>query len=185
MPVAPQSFEIPISTQIALSLKATEFHWHFSQGLKALSQELYIPSVLSLLTGIEGSLRFTLYQLKSHLYPFEGDLGSVLSNSLLRQAKEAGIPISVLAFPGEANFIRNLERNTPVVRIVEARNSLAHGNIQSFINRDLGDGLAFFTPECLRPFAEDLSHLSIEWVSALAAFRVERGLAPPSTSNVC
>lgn len=178
--VDPQSFEIPISTQIVLTLRATEFHWHFSQGFKALSQELYIPGVLSLLTGIEGSLRFTLYQLKSNLYPFEDDLGSVLSNSLLRQAKEAGIPISFLALPGEANFIRDLERNTPAVRIVEARNSLAHGNIQSFINRTLSDELAFFTPECLRPFAEELSDLSMGWINALTAFRIERGLTLPS-----
>lgn len=169
-------FEAPISTQVVLTLKTTEFHWHFSQGFKALADELYIPGVLSLLTGIEASLRFTLYQLNSNAYPYEDDLGSVLSNSLLRQAKEAGIPVSFLALPDEVNFMRDLEGRKPEVRIVKVRNSLAHGNIQSFINRELGDDLAFFTPECLRPFAKELSDLSIGWISALAAFRIERGL---------
>lgn len=187
-PIDPSLFEIPVSTQVVLALRTTEFHWHFSQGFKALADELYIPGVLSLLTGIEASLRFTLYQLNSNTYPFEGDLGSVLSNSLLRQAKDAGIPVSFLALPDEVNFMRDLEGKKPEVGIVKVRNSLAHGNIQSFINRELGDDLAFFTPECLRPIVKDLSNLSIGWVSALAAFRIERGLTstpkalPPKTT---
>lgn len=185
-PTDPSLFEIPVSTQVVHALRTAEFHWHFSQGFKALADELYIPGVLSLLTGIEASLRFTLYQLNSNTYPFEGDLGSVLSNSLLRQARDAGIPVSFLALPDEVNFMSNLERKKPEVGIVKVRNSLAHGNIQSFINRELGDDLAFFTPECLRSIAKDLSNLSIRWVSALAAFRIERGLTkalPPKTST--
>ncbi|MHC3434185.1 hypothetical protein [Delftia lacustris] len=167
----PAFFKPPESTEIVYILKAAEFHWHFSQGLQAIDKNLYVPGVLSLLAGIEASLRFTLYQLNSTEFPFEDDLGAVLSNSLLRQAKEAGLPVSTLAFPREDDFIANLAARKPEVRIVKIRNDLAHGNIQSFVNRELGDELAFFTPECLRPLAHELKELSLCWAKDLAAFR--------------
>lgn len=167
-------FEVPESTQIVYTLRAAEFHWHFSQGLKALDDELYVPGVLSLLAGIEASLRFTLYQLNSNAFPFNDDPGAVLSNSLLRQAKEAGLPVSSLALPGEVDFMANLAGRKPEVRIVRARNDLAHGNIQSFVNRDFGDEQVFFTPECLRPLAKELREVSLRWAKDLAAFRAAR-----------
>ena len=177
--IDPSFFEVPESTQIVYTLGAAEFHWHFSQGLRALDSELYVPGVLSLLAGIEASLRFTLYQLNSDAFPFTDDLGTVLSNSLLRQANESGLPVATLAFPGEADFLANLASRRPEVRIVSARNDLAHGNVQSFVNRELGDDQAFFTPECLRPLAKELREISIQWAKDLAAYRAARKASVP------
>lgn len=125
----------------------------------------------SILAGIEASIRSTLCWLKTSEFPLKGDLGPVLSNSLLRKAHEQGLPVELLAFPEEANFIAMLATSKPQVKIVKIRNDLAHGNIQAFINRELGDDLAFFTPECLRSLAYQLEDLSFEWAIGLARFR--------------
>lgn len=152
-------------------LQAPEFHWHFAQGIKAIQSKLYIPGVSSILAGIEASIRSTLYWLKTSEFPLKGDLGPVLSNSLLRKAHEQGLPVELLAFPEEANFIAMLATSKPQVKIVKIRNDLAHGNIQAFIDRELGDDLAIFTPECLRSLAYQLQDLSFVWAIGLAQFR--------------
>ena len=59
-------------------LGAAEFHWHFAEGLKCLGSGQFIAGVLTLLTGIEASIRFTLHRLNADVFPFEGDLGPVL-----------------------------------------------------------------------------------------------------------
>lgn len=161
----------PEWVRIVNLLGAAEFHWHFAQGLKSLDSEHYIPGVLSLLAGIEASIRFTLYKLNAEAFPFEGDLGPVLSNPLLRKAGDAGLPVRLLAFPDEPDFLKELGANKPGVRLVRVRNDLAHGNIQSYINRELGDDNAFFTPECLRPLAHDLQVVAVRWAEGLAKFR--------------
>jgi hypothetical protein len=167
-------FEVPPWVRIAGILNAAEFHWHFAQGIKAIEAELYIPGVLSLLAGIEASIRFSLYQIKSAEFPFEEDLGAVLSNSLLRQAHQAGLPVQLLAFPGENQFLAALNFTKPGVQVVALRNDLAHGNVRAFINRDLGDENAFFTPECLRPLAHQLQQISSSWAEGLAHYRAAR-----------
>ena len=167
----PGFFQVPTHIQVVGTLGAAEFHWHFSQGIRALEENLYIPGVLSLLTGIEASLRLTLYRANSDKFPFEGDLGPVLSNSLLRQAREQGLPVDLLAFADEPDFAAMLNARKPEVRIVQVRNDLAHGNIQKYVNRDLGDEVAFFTPECLRPIAHELQALALRWAEGLARSR--------------
>lgn len=152
-------------------LRAAEFHWHFAQGLKSLDAEHYIPGVLSLLAGIEASIRFTLYKIDSETFPFDGDLGPVLSNGLLRMARDAGLPVELLAFSDEPNFVEQLATNKPGVCLVRVRNDLAHGNIQRYVNRELGDDNAFFTPECLRPLALELRVVVLQWVEGLAKYR--------------
>jgi len=158
-------------------LRAAEFHWHFAQGIRAVEQELYIPGSLALLAGIETSIRLTLYQSKQNTFPFEQDLGTVLSNSLIRQARDNGLPIALLAFPGEADFADRLDTNKPGVRIVELRNDLAHGNVQRFVNRELGDSDAFFTPECLRELSLELLAISVAWSEALAMYRAAKSIS--------
>ena len=39
-----------------------EIHWFFIQGHRALEYELYIPGVLSLIAGIEATMRTALYR---------------------------------------------------------------------------------------------------------------------------
>lgn len=167
----PIGIEPPAHIWVAHRLKAAAFHWHFSQGISAIESELYIPGCLSLLAGIEASIRFTLYQIDNKAFPFEEDLGAVLSNALLRQAAAKGLPVAVLAFPEERTFMEQIQTNRPGVRIVQIRNDLAHGNIQDFVNRELGDDYAFFTPECLRDLASDLQRTCLVWVDQLAIYR--------------
>jgi hypothetical protein len=169
-------FEASPWIRIAGLLRASEFHWYFVEGIKALHYGYYIPSVLSLLAGVEGSIRFTLHRLKCEAFPFEEDLGSVLSNSLLRKGREAGMPVHLLAATGEDEFTNMLELKKPVW-LVRVRNDLAHGNVQSFVNRDLGDDNAFFTPECLRRVAQELERISFAWVKGLSEFRAKQVLA--------
>lgn len=167
----PRLVEVHAHDTVISTLRAAEFHWHFSQGFRALQEGLYVPGSLALLTGIEASIRMTLYRLNSDKFPFDGDLGPVLSNSLLRLAREHGLPVEALAFPDETDFLATLGTRRPEVRIVQIRNDLAHGNIQRYVNRDLGDEIAFFTPECLRRVAESLQVVSMRWAEELARFR--------------
>lgn len=158
--------------QLIQLLSAPEFHWHFYQGIEALNARLYIPGCISLLAGIETSIRCTLFRIENLGAQFYGeDLGTLLSNRLLREAQIAGLPVESLAFPDENNFIVRLQCNKPPVTIVEIRNALAHGNITEYINKVLGLDQHFFTPECLRKDAHLLRHISVRWCRKLAVFR--------------
>jgi hypothetical protein len=163
--------------QLVGLLSASEFHWHFYQGVEALNAKLYIPGCISLLAGIEASIRCTLFHLESPGSHYDGNLGEVLSNRLLRKAKNNGLPVELLAFPDEVSFLQKLQSKTPLARIVEIRHNLAHGNIAEYINKELALGQHFFTPECLRKDAHLLRHISVRWCRKLSAFR-HSALAP-------
>jgi hypothetical protein len=167
-------------------LKAAEMHWFFVQGVDALAADLYLPGVLSLLNGVEATLRITMHQLKDFHFEEELDCHQVLSNALIRKGDEAGLPVGTLAFPGETDFVAKLNsagisrRN---VEIVRQRHNLCHGNILEYVNRDLCDQNQFFTPECLRGLSSTLVQISKDWVHALGEFRktwfsAEPGAAP-------
>lgn len=161
-------------------LCAAEFHWFFVQGLDAIKSGFYVPGVSALLNGIEASLRVTISQASSNqivtpeLSPYK-----VLSNNLITQAKELGIPVEALAFPNEVNFTEKLESTKPNridVELVRLRNNICHGNIYEFINRELGPENSFFTPECLRELSETLLKISYHWAEELGKFRRVDGL---------
>lgn len=163
-------------------LCAAEFHWFFVQGLDAIRNEFYVPGVSSLLNGIEASLRVTIAQISSapegkpldELSPYR-----VLSNNLILNAQEVGIPVKALAFPREADFLEKLKTVKPNridVEIVRQRNNICHGDIFEFINRDLGPENSFFTPECVRPLAFTLIEVSHVWAEELGKFRRSKGL---------
>ncbi len=155
-------------------LRGSEVHWFFVQGLQAIRGNLYLPGVCSLLNGIEASLRVTIEQLTTgskleKLSPYQ-----TLSNTLIRNGQKLGMPVEELAFPGETNFLAKLatEKHKKVdVEVVRQRNNLCHGNVFEYINRDLGVDNTFFTPECLREFAEKLLGVSDRWTHALGGFR--------------
>jgi hypothetical protein len=87
------------------SLADPMFHWFFAQGQDALLNGLILPGISSLLNGIEGSIRVTVEQLAEDC---QGELTLknhvLLSNKLLRKAKDMGLPVHLLAFPGERDF---------------------------------------------------------------------------------
>lgn len=159
-------------------LAAAEFHWFFIQGLQAIRSRLYVPGVSSLLNGVEASIRVTIAQISGQ-EPEELSPYRVLSNSLIRDAEVLGMPVHLLAFPGETDFAEKLasvKPNKVDVEIVRQRNNICHGNIFEFINRDLGPNDAFFTPECLRVFADALLEMSHVWADGLGSFRRKHNL---------
>lgn len=151
-----------------------EVHWFFTQALDALKQELYLPACSSFLIGIEASLRVTLAQLDKPARVEELDPAKTLSNRLLMAAKSKGIPVELLAFLDEDDFEEKLLSKKPNFRnveIVRVRHNFCHGNILEFVNAELGEGNAFFTPECCRTLAAELLVVSMTWVKGLGAYR--------------
>lgn len=154
-----------------------EVHWFFTQAVQALKSELYLPACTSFLNGIEASLRVTMAQLDKTARIEQLDPVKTLSNRLLKSALEAGLPIEYLAFPDEENFLEKLDSKKPNqvhAEVVRVRHNLCHGNVFEYINADLGEENAFFTPECCRDLAQVLHHVSKAWVERLGVFRMER-----------
>jgi len=146
-----------------------EAHWFFIQGEKAVEQQLYVPGVVSLLHGIEMSLRTVVSEVKQ--IPLDNT--PTFSNSLLRQAHGLEVPVEDLALPSERNFLSRLETNKPNVRIVQLRHDLSHGNTMAFIESVPGTEIRFFTPECLREVADILVDISDRWTESLSKFRLK------------
>lgn len=156
------------------TLAPSYFHWHFQQAYDALTNEYYLPGVSGLLNGIEASLRTTLSEIQGK--SLDGDLGSVMSNGLLKQARAHGLDISPLIFPNEKDFYTRLETNNTPVELVRLRNNVCHGNFNEF-TQDLPGIGKFFTPECLRPTAAVLLGISYAWAAVLSQYRQAKGLA--------
>jgi len=161
-------------------LCAAEFHWFFVQGVDALMQGLYVPAVSSLFNGVEASLRVTFDQVSKTVSDdvFELSPYSVVSNKLIKSARDIGMPTHCLAFIDEIDFNDKLETQKPQkldVEIVRLRNNICHGNILEFINRDLGEENYFFTPESLRELAFQLLDISGNWAENLGEFRKSKG----------
>ncbi|MHA6247498.1 hypothetical protein ACXYMU_06150 [Pontibacter sp. CAU 1760] len=156
-------------------LSAAEFHWFFVQGVDCMFNEYYVPAVSSLLNGIEASLRITITQIQNpqneviELTPYK-----VLSNNLIFDAKDLGLPIEVLAFPNEKDFLTKLQTQKPnlvPVEVVRQRNNICHGNILEFVNTELGQENSFFTPVSLRILCFELLNVSGLWAERLGEFR--------------
>src|SRR5688572_3705064 len=105
-------------------LKAAELHWFFVQAEQAKARGLYMPCAVGFITGIEASIRFTMHQLDGKT--FDDELGATLSNPLIRRARDRGLPVQALAFPGEHDFDPKLAAKDPYVEIVRIRHNLAH-----------------------------------------------------------
>ncbi len=156
-------------------LCAAEFHWFFIQGVDAIMNGLYVPGVSSLINGLEASLRMTLAQVTTSKHPVrEMSPYRVLSNNLIVNARDIGVPVSVLAFPNETDFDQKLNSQKPNridVEVVRYRNNICHGNILEFVNRTLGPENSFFTPVSLRSLAFALLDISGAWAEQLGRFR--------------
>jgi hypothetical protein len=165
-------------------LNAAEFHWFFIQGVEALIKGYYIPAVSTFLNGIEASLRITICQVSNPGHNnIELSSYKVLSNNLIKNAKELGLPTSALAFSNEKDFETKLETLKPNiinVEIVKQRNNICHGNILEFINTELGDENSFFTPECLRELSFELLNICGNWVEQLGIYRKEKIISKSS-----
>jgi hypothetical protein len=151
-----------------------EVHWFFTQAFEALKAELYLPACTSFINGIEASLRVTLAQVERSGRVTELDPVKTLSNRLLLAAKKAELPVVLLSFPNEDDFLEKMETKRPNlvnVEIVRVRHNLCHGNILDYVNTELGEHNAFFTPECCRSLATILYTVSKKWAKGLGEFR--------------
>jgi hypothetical protein len=163
------------------SLCAAEQHWFFVQGHDAYVHELYLPALSSLLNGIEASLRVTLHLLNKQ--PEQHDIRDlspyrVLSNKLILQAQDEGMPVRYLAFNDEDDFLASLTSEKPNkidVGIVRIRNNICHGNVMDFVNVDLGPDNSYFSPELLKTVTEEVLAISADWCEALGQFRKANG----------
>jgi hypothetical protein len=165
--------------RFAERLHAAEFHWFFVQGLQAIRNDLYVPGASSLMNGIEASLRVTIAQLTTTIRVVELSPYRVLSNNLITNGQNLGIPVEALAFPGETDFLAKLASQKPNridVEVVRQRNNICHGDVFEYINRELGVENAFFTPECLRDLAKALVEVSNKWAEELGKFRKSKGI---------
>ena len=156
-------------------LCAAEFHWFFVQGVDCMFNEFYVPAVSSLLNGIEASLRITISQIQNPQNEFvELTPYKVLSNNLISDAKDLGLPIEALAFPNESDFLNKLQTQKPnvvSVEVVRHRNNICHGNILEFIDSDLGRESSIFTPVSLRILCFELLNVCGLWAEKLGNFR--------------
>lgn len=152
-------------------LRAAEIHWFFVQGIQAIEDRLYLPGAVSLLNGVEASVRVTMKQINGADLLEDSDLGATLGNKLLRHANEAGLPVGTLAFPGEDDFADKLKENQNHVEIVRLRHNLAHGNILEFVCRDLGPSDVFLTPDSLQELSDILLDICERWVEGLGDYR--------------
>ncbi len=153
-----------------------EVHWFFTQAIQALKNDLYLPACTSFLNGIEASLRVTMSQVDNPARVEELEPHKTLSNRLLKSASDVGLPVSALAFPGEDRFLEKLESKKPNqinAEVVRIRHNLCHGNILEYVNTELGENNAFFTPECCRELAHQLYKVSKVWAKQLGEFRRE------------
>ncbi|CAD6175256.1 Uncharacterised protein [Escherichia coli] len=163
--------------------------WFFKQATEALHHDLWIPACTSFLNGIETSLMVTLKSLMlkptvndQHPAPELVDLEgiSVMSNALLRKAKQEGMPVELLSFPAEKNMLAKIDAGKkPEADIVRLRNSLCHGNILEFImSVKVGspDPIRIFTPCNCCGLALLLSALSKKWTVGLHQYWIDKNL---------
>ncbi|APJ79553.1 hypothetical protein [Escherichia coli] len=151
----------------------------FEQATRAIHRELWLPACTTFLNGIETSLRVAMKLKASQAHPQQPtplvDLINVdiLSNALLRKAYQAGLPVTLLAFPDEQDLLTKIADGAPKLphaEIVRTRHNLCHGNILDYINTvsdGMGEPIRIFTPECMRDLAQTLSAISKHWVAGL------------------
>lgn len=157
------------------ALQAAEFQWFFVEGLIALEEELYLPGTLSLINGIEASLRWTHRQIsKAEDDTPEPEKRSLLSNHLLRKCQAEGMPVEALAFEGETDFLELIKTNTKNVEIVRTRHNVCHGNIYEYIQVVAGEQV--FVPGNLAKVSEQVLWVSFNWAHSLGDFRRKLGM---------
>lgn len=153
-------------------LSAAEMHWHFVQAIEAGDYGFWLPSAICTLAAIENSLRVSVCLIEGVNLKETNDLKSVFSNNLINKAKGLDLPVHLLAFPNEEDFEQKLPSRTNNVDIVQLRHDLCHGNILKYVNKELGEDNAFFTPECLRDLMKNtLGPIAVQWAQELGAFR--------------
>ncbi|MFV5630755.1 hypothetical protein [Acinetobacter oleivorans] len=144
-----------------------EFHWYFIQGIDAYINGHFLPALLSLICGIESSLRSTLHLMSNsevdRLY-----VKKIMNIELIIDAKNKGLPISALAFSNEHDFDEKIT-NEEKINLIKLRNDLMHGNIREFTEY-FEDQRIFYPEHLLDPLVEIIL-ISKKWIKELSEFK--------------
>lgn len=152
------------------SIQGAEIHWYFIEGAEAFHQGLYLASLLSLVNGIESSLR-ALLMYKSDGVEQDDLIGKNLCNGLIRDAQQAGMKVEILALSTETHFSEKLKNRKTPVEIVRLRNNLCHGNVFEFFQSPPDAPYKVFTPESVKPLAEEILKVSENWAGEIGRFK--------------
>ncbi|MBX8799739.1 hypothetical protein HBA92_03130 [Ochrobactrum sp. MR28] len=157
------------------ALQAAEFHWFFVEGLIALEEELHLPGLLSIINGIEASMRWThRHMTREANESHEPEKRSLMNNRLLNECAELGMPVEVLAFNGEADFLDKIKGKTLNAELVRVRNNICHGNIFEYVaDREHS---SIMLPGNLTVVSEQILWISYQWAYALGEFRRKIGI---------
>jgi hypothetical protein len=142
----------------------------FLDGIEAGFNKLYLAGSITLCSAIEASLRFRLLSTERYKDGVQNNIERLarFPNSftkIIKIAKECGIPIDTLAFPGE-DFSKSI---SPQSEIEMIRNAICHGNFSRFsvkIN-ETDDEPSLFTKDCVFETYQDLLHISFAWLEKL------------------
>ncbi len=144
-----------------------EFHWYFLEGVDAYLNGHYLPALLSLICGIESSLRSTLHLMsdseEDRLY-----INKNMNKQMIIDAKNKSLPISALAFSNEHDFNDKI-RNGDKIDLIKLRNDLMHGNIREFTEY-FEDQRIFYPEHLLDPLVEIIL-ISKKWIKELSEFK--------------
>ncbi|HEN9559782.1 hypothetical protein [Acinetobacter baumannii] len=162
-----QSLKFRYEKEFIQENSGAEFHWYFIQGIEAYTNGHYLPALLSLICGIEASLRSTLHLIsdspEDRLYVAEN-----MNKQMIIKAKQKGLPISVLAFSDEHDFHEKIT-NGEKINLIKLRNDLMHGNIREFTEY-FEDQRIFYPEHLLDPLVEIIL-ISKKWIKELSEFR--------------
>ena len=140
----------------------SEIHSLFTEAVRSTNRGLYLGASLCYVAGIEASIRGALARVNG--LSFDDDYGTTLSNSLLKEANKCGLPVEALSMNTDENFKEAIMKKKPYVKIVKIRNILAHGNLTSFVERDL----KYFTVGSLTGLNSELEYVSKRWILRLS-----------------
>jgi hypothetical protein len=144
----------------------------FDDGFNAMSNEIYLAACLCFITGIEMTLRLPLLLRQNrgidlgHLT----DGSPLMSNGLLREAKEFGLPVELLAFPDELDFLSQIKSNEKV-KIVKLRNGICHGNLNLFVTDHIElEGVRVIDNRNIKQEANKLNDIVNRWANGFQDF---------------
>lgn len=115
----------------------------FDDGFTSFENGTYLAACLCFITGVEMTLRlpFLFENGLDISHAYKSNQVPLLNHGLLRRAKAAGMPVEMLAYPDETNFLSKIgsQKVEDRVRIVRLRNNICHGNLDIFVKGKAGN----------------------------------------------
>lgn len=155
----------------ARNIGGAETHWYFIEGDHSFREGLYIASCLCFINGIESSIRTLLMYINEKYETLDSKTPN-LNNDLIRKTMEAGMDVSILAFPNELDFLEKIKAGKPKVELVRTRHNICHGNVFEYIQSSDGAEKTF-SPESMKATAAILKNICEPWSKEIFRFKNE------------